>query len=72
MLKDALKTPGGRTVLGPVADAIDRDFPSDSEHDRAFRQMCYELPIRGLWMAVPGGVKVEESVGRINEINGTM
>ena len=72
MLKDALKTPGGRAVLGPVADAIDRDFPSDSEHDRAFRQMCYELPIRGLWMAVPGGVKVEESVGRINEINGTM
>ena len=69
MLKDALKTPGGREMLSPLADAIDRDFPGDSEHDRAFRQMCYELPIRGLWMAVPGGVKVGETVERINAIN---
>ena len=69
MLKDALKTPGGREMLSPLADAIDRDYPGDSEHDRAFRQMCYELPIRGLWMAVPGGVKVGETVERINAIN---
>ena len=48
---DALKTPGGKEALGPVARMMDETYSGDDTVSRMMKAMAYEMPIRGLWLS---------------------
>ena len=67
---DALKTPGGKEVLTPVARAMDEMYGGEDDVSRMMKAMVYEMPIRSLWMSQIESFSVDDVVKRINEING--
>lgn len=66
---DALKTPGGKEVLGPVARMMDETYSGDDTVSRMMKAMVYEMPIRGLWMSQVENFSVDDTLKRINDIN---
>ncbi len=68
-LADALKTEGGRQVLGYAAGIIEKSYSGDDNLSLRFRQLSYELPLRGLWMSPVPPFSVKETVEKINKVN---
>ena len=67
---DALKTPGGKEVLGPVVRMMDETYTGDDTVSRMMKAMVYEMPIRGLWMSQVENFSLDDTIKRINDING--